>query len=70
VVVPEFALIPRTTAGAADHDIGIEEEEFARKAFGVFITLVGLAGPLLKRCREYNVSRGLKIRRSLDLGDL
>jgi len=61
VVTPEFAAYPRTAADAAGPDIGMDGEEFARRAFGVFITLVGLAGPLLKRCCEYSVSRDLKI---------
>jgi len=36
-------------------------EVFERRAARVFIALVDLAGPLLKRRDEYNVSRDLEI---------
>jgi hypothetical protein len=44
----------------ASHEIEVVGESWARKA-GVFMTLVGLAGPLLKRCWEYTVPTDLRI---------
>jgi hypothetical protein len=56
VVSPEFAVTPRTTADEAGIDSRRLCGDFARRRVGVFIALVGLAGPLLKRWCKYTAT--------------
>jgi len=60
VVTPEFAVNARTTADEAGFDGRVLCGNFARRVVRVFIALVGLAGPLLKRHCEYTVSKDLQ----------
>jgi hypothetical protein len=61
VVTPEFAVIPRTTADAAGLDGRQLCGDFARRAIGVLMALVDLAGPLLKRWCQYTATGDLVI---------
>jgi hypothetical protein len=48
-----FARLNAPSVGTAGQDIGIEGEKYAGWRMRVFMALVGLAGPLLKRWRQY-----------------
>ena len=58
---PAFARLKSPSFGAAGQDVGLDGEKSARRAVRVFMALVGLAGPLLKRWCKYTVTTDLLI---------